>query len=477
MEGTSQATSFLNGRKAYIAIALLVAVTGISVATETYLVAAIPFAVLMIAWTFYSMQSLLLFLVAITPLSVTLKDQTFNIGLSLPSELILIGVTFFMLLRFLQRGKLPWHVIRHPLGIAVILQLAWMGFTILTSEMPIVSLKAWLSRIWFVVPLFFAMVHVFEDKRARSWFFSLYAFSLGIAALYTIYVHSQYGFSKETSTWVMYPFYKEHTVYGMALAFIYPYVTFRLLDRQDLLPRIAHLLLWLLLTMALILSYTRAAWLSILAAAGVYLLIHFRISWKMFILGMGIVLATLWVTQDQWVRLFTKNDTVSSDNFSEHVQSVSNISTDASNLERINRWMSAWRMFKARPHTGWGPGTYQFQYAPFQHSSEMTIISTNDGRLGNAHSEYIGPLSEQGWPGLLAVLIFLIALFRTGFRAIHNLPLGKDRWLAISALLGLITYFTHGVLNNFLDIDKAAVLVWGAAALLLFYDLRGKKMI
>jgi hypothetical protein len=43
------------------------------------------------------------------------------------------------------------------------------------------------------------------------------------------------------------------------------------------------------------------------------------------------------------------------------------------------------------------------------------------------------------------------------------------------ALLGLVTYFTHGVLNNFLDSDKAAVLVWGSAALLVYLDLRGKR--
>lgn len=472
MEGPSQTTSFLKASNAALAIVILVAITGISVATESYFIAIIPFALFVVAWAFYSMPTLLLFLVAITPLSVTLKEKSFNVGLSFPSELILAGLTFFLFLRFMQGGKLPWAVLKHPIGIAVLIQLGWMGFTILTSEMPLVSFKAWLSRIWFVVPLFFAMVKVFESKQLRSWFFSLYAIALACAAVYTMYVHSHYGFSKETSTWVMYPFYKEHTVYGMALAFVYPYITFRMIERQDLLRRIGHATIWCILTAALILSYTRAAWLSVLAAAGVFLLVQFKVSLKVFLIGLSTLILSLWVTQDQWVRLFTKNDTVSSDNFSEHVQSVSNISTDASNLERINRWMSAWRMFKARPHTGWGPGTYQFQYAPFQHSSEMTIISTNDGRLGNAHSEFIGPLAEQGWPGLIAVVVFLLVLFKAGFRVVQYLPQSRDRWIAISALLGLTTYFTHGLLNNFLDIDKAAVLVWGASALILYYDIQ-----
>ena len=95
--------------------------------------------------------------------------------------------------------------------------------------------------------------------------------------------------------------------------------------------------------------------------------------------------------------------------------------------------------------------------------------------MGNAHSEYIGPLAEQGWPGLLLVVVLLWALFRTGFRVVHALPEGQDRSLALMALLGLVTYFVHGVLNNFLDMDKAAVLVWGSAALLVYLDLGNGK--
>ena len=190
-----------------------------------------------------------------------------------------------------------------------------------------------------------------------------------------------------------------------------------------------------------------------------------------FIIAVLILILPEFLRTNSKLRIFTKNDTVSSENFTEHIKSVSNISTDASNLERINRWMSAIRMFQERPHVGWGPGTYQFQYAPFQHSAELTVISTNSGNRGNAHSEYIGLLAQQGWPGLLFMLIFLMVVFQTGFRVVNKTPEGSDRGIAICALLGLVTYFTHGVLNNFLDMDKAAVLVWGSSAFLVFLDL------
>ena len=40
--------------------------------------------------------------------------------------------------------------------------------------------------------------------------------------------------------------------------------------------------------------------------------------------------------------------------------------------------------------------------------------------------------------------------------------------------LGLITYFVHGVLNNYLDTDKASAPFWGFLALLVVLDLGTK---
>ena len=39
------------------------------------------------------------------------------------------------------------------------------------------------------------------------------------------------------------------------------------------------------------------------------------------------------------------------------------------------------------------------------------------------------------------------------------------------AMLGLVTYFSHGFLNNFLDTDKLSVPVWGFIAILVALDI------
>ena len=77
---------------------------------------------------------------------------------------------------------------------------------------------------------------------------------------------------------------------------------------------------------------------------------------------------------------------------------------------------SAIRMFQTRPVLGFGPGTFQFQYGPFQQSMEKTKISTDFGDRGNAHSEYIGPLAESGLPGMLIMICIVIYATIIGLR-------------------------------------------------------------
>ena len=45
------------------------------------------------------------------------------------------------------------------------------------------------------------------------------------------------------------------------------------------------------------------------------------------------------------------------------------------------------------------------------------------------------------------------------------------RRLTLGILLALVTYFTHGVLNNFLDTDKLSVPVWAFVAMLVALDV------
>ncbi|MBE0652540.1 MAG: O-antigen ligase family protein, partial [Bacteroidales bacterium] len=156
----------------------------------------------------------------------------------------------------------------------------------------------------------------------------------------------------------------------------------------------------------------------------------------------------------------------------DQTKSIGNITTDVSNIERMNRWVAAWRMFLEKPLTGFGPGTYQFQYIPFQTPelyNRLTVtnpyhIPENSG--GTAHSEYLLATSEMGVLGLLG---WIVLIGRWLFIAFSQRPTYPGRMQIFIGFAALATYLFHSHFNNFLNTDKFAFLFWGMAAWLMFH--------
>jgi O-antigen ligase len=170
------------------------------------------------------------------------------------------------------------------------------------------------------------------------------------------------------------------------------------------------------------------------------------------------------------------NEEVSSDDYAAHVQSIGNISSDDSNIERLNRWACALRMFADHPILGYGPGTYMFKYGAYQKYSERSGISTNFAEGGGSHSEYLGPLSEQGFPAPIIFILLIGIVSQTTANYIKRTAIRSNRILARGALLGLVTYWVHGVLNYFLDTEKASVPFWGFIAILVALQIYDKSV-
>lgn len=449
-----------------------IAINGICIANEFYWLNIIPPMLLIVLLAFMALDKLILFCVFLTPLSINLANNDIHIGLSLPVEPILAGILFLFILRTLYEGTVDRKLLRHPVTIAILLNLTWIFITSVTSEMPMVSFKFLISRLWFIVPAYFVGVHMFRDFRNVRRFLWLYIIPLTMVIGFTLYIHSQYAFNEDAAHWAMSPFYNDHTAYGAALAMFFPaLIAFCFSTEYSNNIRVIAVLLTIIFVIALIFSYTRAAWVGLAGALMLYLIFVFRIRFR-WILGVAAIAGVyLFLSWGDIMMKLEQNRQDTSNDLEKHLQSISNISTDASNLERINRWNSAFRMFRERPFFGWGPGTYSFLYAPYQLSSEKTIISTNAGDMGNAHSEYIGPLCESGVLGTLTFLFVCGTIIWTGWRLYYKLPKGPVRGVLVSVLLGEVTYLLHGLMNNFLDTDKASIPFWGFAAMLVAADI------
>lgn len=460
------------GQKQVVGLGILISLMNVLfIMTENFWGLVIPFVLVLIAAIFLALDKVLLFIVFSTPLSIFYFNPSLHVGFTLPTEPILFGLMILFFIKVLFNGGFDTKVISHPISLAIIVNLFWMAITTVTSEIPFVSVKFLVARIWFVTVFFFFMSQLFKKEKNIRMFFWLFMVSLSIAVIYTVFVHAQNGFTRQASTWVMFPFFKEHTSYGAVLAMYIPIsFVFAFLYKHSRNAKIFGTIIFIILFVGVVLSFTRAAWLSIMVAVIAMLFIVLKVRKEVIVLIALLIVGFLAYNQEDILKKFEKNDQVSSDNLTEHVESISNISTDASNLERINRWKSAFRMFAERPIVGFGPGTYMFLYAPYQKPYEKTIISTNAADLGNAHSEYIGPLAESGLLGALSVFLIVIFTVVYGIKVYYKLEDLNLKLIAMAALMGLITYWTHGFLNNFLEMDKASCPVWGFSAILVVLD-------
>lgn len=434
----------------------------------------IPVALLALYFAVFATEKLFLSIAFLTPLSINIEEYTNSFGLFIPTEPLLFGLMLLLCAIQIKKAILPHQLLQSPLIWTVIVYVLWLILSAITSSHPLVSFKFILARLWFIVPMLIFGTYFFQLQKRRIAFLWLFILATGLVICYTLIHHSFYGFGEKEGHWVMSPFFKDHTIYGAIVALVLPLAFGIYFYKKH--PPLIQISLWILIAvilLGLVLSYTRAAWLSVVGSIVVAIILYYKISWKIIATLIAIALLVVTIKWDQIQMELERNKFEhTTESFDERIQSAANISTDASNLERINRWSCAIAMFKKRPIMGFGPGTYAFEYAPFQRPENLTIISTNFGDMGNAHSEYLGALAETGLIGMLSFIAIVVAIFYTGISLYFRLDKTNkaDRIIVLSTIMSLSTYFIHAFLNNYLDTDKAAVPIWGICAMWLVYE-------
>ncbi|HJZ38972.1 MAG TPA: O-antigen ligase family protein [Bacteroidales bacterium] len=460
-------------------VIVYVAVNMVLTFREIYVFNLLPVLLIVVYLTLARIDIIYFIIVLLTPVSVQLIDfiPSSAVDFAIPTEPLLFGVMIVLLFRAVYDGFFNRRLLNHPVTYAILFNLFWMLITSITSTLPLVSFKFLLARIWFVTTYYLLAVMVFRKTSNIMIFIWCFSITMLVVIVYTISRQIGFGlFNKQAAHFVMGPFFRDHTSYGAALAMLFYALGAVVLHRStNIITRFFYWGAWLLVTTGLLLSYTRAAWISVLLSSGVLVMTFLKVRFRYILIG-GILAFVYFAGQRTVIiRKMQQNRQESSASLGEHVRSISNITTDESNLERINRWNSALRMFRERPVFGWGPGTYMFKYAPFQISGEKTGISTDLGDLGNAHSEYIGPLAESGIFGSLSFILISVVSLLTGFRVYSRIRDNYLKQITLGLILGFITYLVHGTLNNFLDTDKASVLFWGFTAVFVALDLFGDE--
>lgn len=443
---------------------------------EYYYYAFIPIILLTLLLFYYRLDKVIYLIAIFTPLSLTTLISESS-AMTFPTEPLLILFTLVYAYKFLIDNHYDRRIFTHPISLAIFFYMAWMLITALTSTHFIVSIKYFSSKVFYIVPFYIALIPLLSNFKKIKIIYLSYAIPLALIVIFVSISFALTGFDFNKSFYIMQPFYNDHTAYGAILAMFLIMTGFHLITKTKKKKKLFfYIILFAIFLMGLILSYSRAAWLSVIPAIGIYIILKFRIKLKPLIFMALGGLIFFFAFQTQILQVLSKNSQDSSGNITEHISSISNISTDASNVERLNRWACAFRMFKEKPILGWGPGTYQFEYAGFQKSYQLSTISTNAGNLGNAHSEYFGPLAESGVFGMLSMLILVTVVIYTGIKVYKRAENKNEGRLAIFLTMSLVTYYTHGFLNNFLDTDKLSIPFWFFTATIVALDIYSKKL-
>jgi putative inorganic carbon (HCO3(-)) transporter len=418
--------------------------------------------------SFFHQKALFFTLLLLSPASINLEEFSgLNLGLALPTEPILILLLLVIVGKILVEPKASKKIFSSTFNKLSIFYLLWIFVSAISAENPVVAIKQGVAQSWFIIPVLWGGTYFFERFKDKLSLFLVYTLSLTLIALATLWEHSWYGFTQQSSHFVPFPFFKDHTSYGAALALVFPFSFLALFNLSKIKYSLKFIAfpIFIILLVGLVFSYSRAAWISCGAALIFIGLIRLGMGLKTLVFSIFILLISSFYFQDEITIKLRQIRKDSSTEFAAHLQSVANISTDHSNLERINRWTAALEMGFDRPIFGYGAGNYQFEYAPFQHAENLTPISTNFGIYGNAHSEYLGRFAEQGFIGAFIFIVLMFLIIKSGIFVLENRT--KNTWFYYAIFAGIFSYQLHAFLNNFLDQDKIAIPFWLMVAFII----------
>ncbi len=457
--------------------ALIVLFTSISLLKENYLLAAIPIGVLALIAIIKDYRFLYYGFWAALPFSIEFYFG--SIGMDLPTEPMMLGLTAIAISIFLQKiGKISFQYLYHPISLFLIIHLIWMFFTSLFSQSQVVSYKFFLAKMWYVIPFFFFSFHMIKDISIIEKIIKIMAIFLSVAVLIVLTRHAIDGFTFKGSHHVVRPIFRNHVSYSSILVIVLPFLwAFRSNIKKLKYKRLMSAVICLFVV-ATYFSFTRAAQGCIIIAIGAYFIIKFRLS-KIAILSACILITLLssyLVTNNKYLDFapnFEKTIAHTSfDNILEATMKMEDIST----MERVYRWVAGSQMIKEKPIIGYGPGSFYNHYTKYTVSSFETYVSDNPEKSG-IHNYYLMTFVEQGFIGLLLFLGLIFSIILSGEKVYHNLNENRAKNYIMAATLSVIVICTLCLINDLIEIDKVGPFFYLCAAIIVIFDFQTRKSI
>lgn len=449
-------------------------------ASGYYFLAGVPAVALIVYLAIVDFRPLYWLLIACIPLSTEILLPN-GLGTDLPTEPLIVGLMLVFIIFLLSRLKaLPAGLLSHPLTLILLLHLSWIATTTITSDLFIVSLKFLLAKLWYVVTFFALTAYLLRNTADFRRFFWIFFWPFMFMVSVIVIRHALLGFSFQGIHSIMHPFQRNHVNYAASLSLFLPFMVMMLLRYRK------WSWTWLILAgsilvvlAAVYLSFTRAAYISLVIALGTYFVVRWRLM-KFALIGAGIaaLVGVVYIVHDSTYLDYAPNydRTISHERFDNLIEATYKME-DISTMERVYRWVAAGHMAPERPLFGWGPGNFVNFYKPFAVTSFQTYVSDNPEQSG-IHSYFFMTLVEQGLPGLLIFVALIAAFFLHGerlYHALHDYPERQRIVLAVLLSTTVITAFL--LINDLIETDKVGSFFFINLALLINQDLFLRKKV
>lgn len=455
----------------------------LSIVWNEYLLLLIPFAWLILPLLFKYLiaapEQLFWFLLCLLPLSTEI-NITPSLGLDFPDEILMMLLTGLAMLRWWhQPSDFPLAVWKHPLFLLLILHLCWLVVASYYSVQPVLSVKFLLAKIWYIIPfVILPSLWLSSVSRVQKMIACL-LIPMAVVILITLVRHATDGFSFESINQHLYPFFRNHVNYGAMLVCLWVIALAAYLQSTISYPY-RQWLKWILVAgvIALILSYSRGAWLALIAAGiTVWVIRKKRMGLLITLSVLTVLISTVWLATDQrYFRFAPDHDrTIFHTDFSQHMSATIALK-DVSNAERFYRWVAGARMFAEKPLTGFGPSTFYASYKPYTVKRFETWVSNNPEH-STVHNYFLLTALEQGIIGLVIFCgLYFAMLWRIQYlyHHLHNY-FYQTVAITIGALLAII-----GVINfmsDMIETDKIGSLFWLCLGMIIVLEekLREEK--
>lgn len=448
-----------------------------AIAMEEYLFLGLPFVFLLGFQTLVDFKKVFWLLMICLPLS-TEFDVSASLATDLPTEPLMAGLSLVVLVYLAANpSRINLQALKHPIIIILILHLLWTFIAMVNSNLFWVSLKFMTAKMWYILTFVVLTMMIIKNEKDFKIFFWCIYIPLVTTAVIILIRLAAIGFAFEDIQTVMKPFYRNHVNYAAILALFYPFLFVALgwykrwsFNWWFLIANIGIILV------AIQFSYTRAAYMGLIIALGAWLVIK----WKMtrYVLAGTLIVSLIainFLINDNKYLDFAPNydTTITHNDFNSLVEATYKLE-DISTMERVYRWIAAFRMSEHELTFGYGPGNFYNFYRGYTVSKFKTYVSDNPERSG-VHSYFLMLLVEQGIIGLVLFVALTFGFLLYGERVYHQTIQRERRQIVLGIVLSMIVIYSFLLINDLVETDKIGSFFFMYIAMLVNFDLLNRK--